>query len=60
MRFLPRNWKDVMALAVLVGLPVWWVLFQPVEILVGTTGAGWTLVVQFYWRKAGTDGGVDK
>ena len=51
MRFLPRRFNDFLALLIVVGLPVYWAVFQPAEIVIGTTLGGWTLCVQFYFRK---------
>lgn len=52
MRFWPRKFNDLLALLIIVGLPVYWAAFRPEDIVVGTTLGGWTLVCQFYFRKA--------
>lgn len=52
----PRTWNDVLSVAVIIGLPLFWYLllmaqFAGSDIVIGTTLGGWTLVVQFYFRK---------
>jgi len=60
-RFVPQNFNDTLALLLLIGLPVMWVagshfkLKLPGEII-GVTIAAFTLVVQFYFRKAPPNG----
>jgi hypothetical protein len=49
---LPRIWNDWLALLILTGVPVLWVFANLNEIVLGATISGWTLVVQFYFRKA--------
>jgi hypothetical protein len=49
---LPRIWNDWLALLILTGAPILWVFADLNEIVLGATISGWTLVVQFYFRKA--------
>lgn len=51
-RALPRNWNDWLALLILVGLPVIWVTYKLEDVLLGGTLSGWTLVIQYYYRRA--------
>lgn len=55
-RALPRIWNDWLALLLLVGLPLLWVFYRLPEILEGGTLAGWTLVVQYYFRRSPGNG----
>jgi hypothetical protein len=57
MRWLPRNWNDALSLALIVGLPLYWWLAHPIDIVVGTTLGGWTLVCQYYFRKTPPEAG---
>ena len=62
MRGFPRIWNDWLALLILIGVPVLWVTGVLNEVLIGVTSAGWTLVVQFYFRRAPAEkpgGGTD-
>ncbi len=52
MKWSPANWNDMLAPFVLIGLPFLWVAFSLPDIVLGATIAGWTLVIQYYWRKA--------
>jgi len=44
--------NDFLAVLILVGAPLLVVLTKLPDIAIGTLLAGWTLVVQFYFRKA--------
>jgi hypothetical protein len=51
-----RTWRDQLALLLLIVIPLLWVgncfLPKPIpEVIIGATIAGWTLIVQFYFRK---------
>jgi hypothetical protein len=64
MGFAPKNWNDILAVWVIVLLPVLLVFVYasgiPLpEIVVGALVGGWTLTVQYYWRKAPPEGGVE-
>ena len=48
---LPKAWNDVLAMVILVGAPLLVVFFKLPDIAIGTLLAGWTLVIQFYFRK---------
>lgn len=54
---MPRTWNDWLALLVMLAIPGLWIgqglglLALPGEVL-GATIAGWTLVLQYYFRKA--------
>jgi hypothetical protein len=52
MKWAPANWNDILAPFMLLGLPLLWVFASLPEIVLGATIAGWTLVVQYFWRKA--------
>jgi hypothetical protein len=52
MRWLPRNWNDMLSIAVIVGLPLYWWLASPNEMVTGATIAGFTLTIQYYFRRA--------
>jgi hypothetical protein len=52
MRWLPRNWNDVLSIAVIVGMPIYWWAAAPNEMVIGATIAGFTLCVQYYFRRA--------
>ena len=57
MSWLPANWNDALSIPVVMGLPILLVatyaLAIPIpEIVVGTLIGGWTLAVQFYYRKS--------
>ena len=58
--FKRRTFNDTLALILLVGIPGLWVANKwlpiPAEVT-GATIAGWTLVVQHYFRKAAPDNG---
>lgn len=51
MKWVPQNWRDTLSVALVIGLPVLWVWGNLPEMVLGATIAGWTLVVQFYYRK---------
>ena len=58
-RFLPRTWNDVLALFLLVVIPAFWVGAGRGWIDLARLGdvngaliAMWTLVVQYYFRRA--------
>lgn len=48
----PKTWNDWLALLVIVGVPVMWVWGNVNEMISGASIAGWTLVLQFYYRKS--------
>lgn len=53
----PNSWNDVLALLLLVIIPALWVLdrllvFELSGEIIGALIATWTLIVQFYFRKA--------
>jgi hypothetical protein len=52
MRYLPRNWNDVLSIAVIIGLPIYWWAAMPNEMITGATVAGFTLTLQYYFRRA--------
>ncbi len=60
---MPRSWNDWLALLVLLVIPGLWIgqglgwLALPGEVL-GASIAGWTLVLQYYFRKAPPNGGT--
>jgi len=60
MRLFGRaNFNDTLALVLVFGLPALWLAskwFPMPGAVVGATIAGWTLVVQFYFRKAPNGG----
>ena len=59
---MPKTWNDVLALLLILIIPGLWVgqgiklLDLPGEV-VGASLVGWTLVIQFYFRRA-PNGGV--
>jgi len=54
-----KTWNDQLSLAVIIGLPVLWAFKSlPPEVL-GATLVGWTLTLQFYFRRAGSDASSD-
>ena len=50
---MPKRINDWLALFIIVAMPVVWVMYKLPEAALGTTMAGWMLVIQFYFRKAG-------
>jgi hypothetical protein len=52
MRWLPRHWNDILAVVMIFGLPIYWWVAAPNEMITGATIAGWTLCAQYYYRKA--------
>lgn len=48
----PQSWNDWLALIILIGIPAIWVWGHLQDIILGATIAGWTLVIQYYFRKA--------
>ncbi len=52
MRGLPRLWNDWLALLILMGVPALWVFAHLADTVLGATITAWTLVVQYYFRKA--------
>lgn len=52
MRWLPRTWNDILAVLLLVGLPLYWWLAQPSGAIEGATLAVFTLVAQYFFRRA--------
>ena len=56
-----KTFNDRLAILIIVGLPILWAfvglgkLVMPGEII-GATIAGWTLTLQFYFRKAPENG----
>lgn len=62
MSWLPKAWNDVLAVWVIVGLPLLLVYVYAAgiglpEIVVGALIGGWTLSIQYYFRKAPPEGG---
>lgn len=56
MRWIPKSWNDALSVPVIVLLPLMLVFVYangiPLpEIVIGALVAGWTLAVQFYYRK---------
>jgi hypothetical protein len=55
-RFIPQNFNDLLALVLIAGIMVIWILTArdiiclPAEV-VGALIATWTLIVQYYFRK---------
>jgi len=52
-----KNFRDRLAVAIVIGLPLKWAAmlafgFNIPEIVTGAEIAGWTLAIQFYFRKA--------
>lgn len=59
MKFAPQNWNDILALFVLALIPALWVLQINLGGEVnGALIATWTLVIQYYFRKAPPGGAV--
>ena len=57
--FKRRTFNDTLALILLVGIPGLWVANKWLPIPAEATGAtivAWTLVIQFYFRRAPSDG----
>lgn len=55
MRWTPQNWNDVLSLILMVGIMMVWI-FKPVDGEVnGALISVFTLVAQFYYRKAKTE-----
>lgn len=57
MEWVPKNWNDILAVWIIIGLPLLLVFVYasviPLpEIVVGALIGGWTLTCQYYWRKA--------
>ena len=48
----PKTWNDVLAVLILVGAPAIVVYAKVPDIAVGTLLAGWTLVVQYFFRRS--------
>lgn len=64
MDWIPKNWNDILAIWVIIGLPLLLVyvyssLIPLPEIVVGALIGGWTLTCQYYWRKAPPAGGTE-
>ena len=55
MRWAPKRFNDVLAVAVVVGMPIIWVRFTVPEVVLGATIAGWSLALQYYFRKKGLE-----
>jgi len=58
-RFLPQNWNDTIALILILIIPTIWVLcgggiIQIEDAVSGALIVTWTMVVQYYFRKAPT------
>lgn len=47
----PKRWNDWLAVLLLVGVPLLWLYGNLSDMVVGATISGWTLVVQYYFRK---------
>ena len=59
-KLLPQNWNDTVSLLLIILIPAIWVLNGRDKITVspevsGALIATWTMVVQFYFRKAPTE-----
>ena len=52
MPWQPRTWNDILAIVLLLGLPLYWWLASPNEMITGATIAAFTLCVQYYYRRA--------
>lgn len=52
MKWLPRTWNDILAILLILGLPLYWWLAVPNEMITGATIAVFTLVAQYYFRRA--------
>lgn len=52
MKGMPRVWNDYLAVLILLGVPLLWVFAALNEIVLGATISGWTLVIQYYFRRA--------
>lgn len=54
-----KRFNDRLGLIITVGLPMFWALnakfFDMPEMVIGATVTGWTLVVQYYFRKKTPD-----
>ncbi len=64
MKWLPQDWNDILAIFVIIGLPllltfVYAAKIPLPDIVVGAFIGGWTLAVQFYYRKAPPEGGTE-
>lgn len=60
---MPKNWNDLLALLLLIIIPGLWVgmglkLLSLSGEIVGASIMGWTLVLQYYFRKS-PNGGTD-
>jgi hypothetical protein len=60
MKWMPRNWRDILAVPVLVLLPPLLIVcyangVQLPEMVVGQFLSGWMLAAVFYYRKANTE-----
>lgn len=53
----PKRWNDWLALLILAGVPLMWMFGHLSENVTGATTIGWTLVLQYYYRKAQPDPG---
>lgn len=60
MKFIPQNWNDTLALLLILLTPAIWILngkgmiTVPAEVS-GALIATWTMIIQFYFRKAPTE-----
>jgi uncharacterized membrane protein len=56
MKFLMQKWNDTLSLLIIVGVPGVIVSFgeRVPEVALGAFIAGWTLTVQYYFRKKDT------
>lgn len=60
-KFIPQNFNDLLALILTFGIIIIWILqgFEVVQLpaeVIGALIATWTMVVQFYFRKAQGEG----
>jgi hypothetical protein len=51
-KWIPKTWNDILSVVLLIGLPAYWWAANPNEMIIGATVAVFTLVAQFYFRRA--------
>jgi len=62
--FIPQNFNDLLCCWIMVIIPLMWILdsafntFKLNDIILGATISTFTLVVQYYFRKKASEGGV--
>ena len=58
-KLLPQNWNDTLSLFLVVGIPILWLVAKALpESAMGASIVVWTLVAQYYFRRApSTNGG---